>query len=177
MEHDHDHVDRILEEWAVEWPGLDVSPQGLVGRISRLSRFLERGLVDTFEKFRLNGGEFDVLATLRRRAGREEAVTPTVLADALMLSSAAMTNRIDRLVEAGLVTRERDDADRRAVFVRLSETGHQLIDRALVEHLRTEAEMINVLTPAEQKALAGLLRKLLVPIENAQLPVGVKHAK
>ena len=168
MGHDQDHVDRILEEWAAEWPGLDVSPQGLVGRISRLSRFLERGLVDTFEKFRLNGGEFDVLATLRRRAGREEAVTPTSLADALMLSSAAMTNRIDRLVEAGLVTRERDDADRRAVFVRLSDTGRQLIDRALVEHLKTESEMINALTPAEQKTLARLLRKLLVPIENGQ---------
>ncbi|HEY0690723.1 MAG TPA: MarR family transcriptional regulator [Kribbella sp.] len=177
MGHDQDHVDRILEEWAAEWPGLDVSPQGLVGRISRLSRFLERGLVDTFETFRLNGGEFDVLATLRRRAGREEAVTPTSLADALMLSSAAMTNRIDRLVEAGLVTRERDDADRRAVFVRLSDTGRQLIDRALVEHLKTEAEMINVLTPAEQKTLARLLRKLLVPIENGQPPVGVKQAK
>jgi DNA-binding MarR family transcriptional regulator len=177
MQHGHDHVDRILEEWAAEWPGLDMSPQGIVGRISRLSRFLERGLVTTFEKFRLNGGEFDVLATLRRRAGTEEAMSPTSLADALMLSSAAMTNRIDRLVEAGLVTRERDEADRRAVWVRLSDPGRQLIDRALVEHAATEAELIDALTPTEQKTLAKLLRKLLVPIENGQPEVVGKHAR
>jgi DNA-binding MarR family transcriptional regulator len=170
-----DHVDRILEEWAAEWPGLDVSPQGIVGRISRLSRLLERGIVSTFEQFRLNGGEFDVLATLRRRAGWEEALTPTGLADALMLSSAAMTNRLDRLEEAGLITRERDGADRRAVLIRLSDAGRQLIDRALVEHLRAEAEMINVLTSAEQTTLARLLRKLLAHIESGQPPV--KHGQ
>jgi DNA-binding MarR family transcriptional regulator len=170
-----DHVDRILEEWAAEWPGLDVTPQGIVGRISRLSRFLERGLVNTFEQFRLNGGEFDVLATLRRRAGSKEALTPTGLAGALMLSSAAMTNRLDRLEEAGLVAREQDAADRRAVLIRLSDAGRQLIDRALVEHLITEAEMINVLTSAEQATLARLLRKLLVHIESGRPPV--KHGK
>lgn len=104
-------------------------------------------------------------------------MSPTSLADALMLSSAAMTNRIDRLVEAGLVTRERDEADRRAVWVRLSDTGRQLIDRALVEHAATEAEMIDALTPAEQKTLAKLLRKLLVPIENGQPEVVGKHTK
>src|SRR4051812_13235506 len=168
---EYDHVDRILEEWAAEWPDLDVSPQGIVGRISRLSRFLERGIVNTFEQFRLNGGEFDVLATLRRRAGKEEALTPTGLANALMLSSAAMTNRLDRLEAAGLITRERDGADRRAVLIRLSDAGRQLIDRALVEHLRTEAEMINVLTSAEQATLARLLRTLLIPLENGRRPV------
>jgi DNA-binding MarR family transcriptional regulator len=177
VEHAHDHVDRILAEWAAEWPGLDMSPQGIVGRISRLSRFLERGLVNTFEKFRLNGGEFDVLATLRRKSGTEEALSPTSLADALMLSSAAMTNRIDRLVEAGLVTRERDEADRRAVWVRLSDTGRQLIDQALVEHVKTEAAMIDALTPTEQKTLAKLLRKLLVSVEDGQPEAVGKHGK
>jgi DNA-binding MarR family transcriptional regulator len=170
---EYDHVDGILEEWAAEWPDLDVSPQGIVGRISRLSRFLERGIVNTFEQFRLNGGEFDVLATLRRRAG--SALTPTGLADALMLSSAAMTNRLDRLEAAGLITRERDGADRRAVLIRLSDAGRQLIDRALVEHVRTEAEMINVLTSAEQATLARLLRTLLVSMESGRLHA--KHGK
>jgi DNA-binding MarR family transcriptional regulator len=172
-----DHVDAILEEWAAEWPGLDVSPQGIVGRLSRLSRFLERDIADTFERFGLTGGEFDVLATLRRTMRRSKVLTPTGLADALMLSSAAMTNRIDRLEEAGLVTRDRDDVDRRAVLVRLSEEGRVLIDRALVAHLKNEAEMISVLTSDDQVVLAGLLRKLLVPIERSRPPVGVKHDK
>lgn len=165
-----DHVDEILEQWAAEWPGLDVSPQGIVGRVSRLSRFLERDIVDIFEQFGLTGGEFDVLATLRRTVRTGKALTPTDLAATCMLSSAAMTNRIDRLEEAGLVTRERDGVDRRAVLVRLSPDGRALIDRALVVHLSNEAEMISVLTPGDQRVLADLLRRLLVPIERRRRP-------
>lgn len=161
-----DHVDRVLSEWAAEWPELDTSAQGVIGRISRLSRFLERDVVGVFKRFGLTGGEFDVLATLRRTPGPIKALTPTDLTAACMLSSAAMTNRIDRLEQAGLVTRDRTSVDRRAVFVRLSPKGQDLIEQALVMHMSGEAEMLSALTASDKATLARLLRKLLIPIEQ-----------
>jgi DNA-binding MarR family transcriptional regulator len=61
--------------------------------------------------------------------------------------------------------------------VRLSDTGRQLIDQALVEHVKTEAAMIDALTPTEQKTLAKLLRKLLVSVEDGQPEAVGKHGK
>lgn len=161
-----DHVDTVLSAWATEWPELDASPQGVIGRISRLSRFLERGLVGVFKEFGLTGGEFDVLATLRRTPGPLKALTPTALTTACMLSSAAMTHRIDGLEQAGLVTRDRDPNDRRGVIVKLSAQGQSLIEEALVAHMRNEANMLYALTAEDEETMARLLKKLLIPIER-----------
>ena len=158
-----DHVDSVLAEWAVEWPGLDASPQAVIGRVSRLSRFFERDLVRIFKQFELTGGEFDVLATLRRRP--QKTLTLTELTTACMLSSAAMTHRIDRLDKAGLVERVRDSVDRRVVFVLLTRRGRSVIEGALVAHMNNEIEMLDALTLTERETLAQLLKKLLIPRE------------
>jgi DNA-binding MarR family transcriptional regulator len=102
----------ILEQWSRERPDLDVSAMGVIGRISRLSRHFERGLAEIFSSFGLGGGEFDVLATLRR-AGEPYRLTPTELSKSLMVSSGSMTNRLDRLERAGFITRLPDPSDRR----------------------------------------------------------------
>jgi DNA-binding MarR family transcriptional regulator len=162
-----DHVDRIIEGWAEVRPDLDVSPQAIIGRISRLSRFLERDVTRVFKEFGLTGGEFDVLATLRRR---QEPLTPSELAKACMLSSAAMTNRIDRLESSNLVSRRPDPSDRRGVLVGLAPQGRLLIDRAFEAHLENEAEMVAVLTPAQRETLANLLKTLLLPLEQQSAP-------
>lgn len=169
-----DHVDDVLAEWAVEWPGLDTSPQAVVGRVSRLSRFFERDLVRVFNQFGLTGGEFDVLATLRRRGCKP--LSQTELTKACMLSSAAMTHRIDQLDKAGLVRRVRDSVDRRVVFVVLTERGRARIDKALILHMDNELEMLSALTVSEREDLARLLKKLLIvrevdPVSSA--PSGI----
>jgi len=163
-----DHVDDLLAEWAAEWPSLDASPQAVVGRVSRLSRFFERDLVPVFNQFELTGGEFDVLATLRRKGRRP--LTQTELTKACMLSSAAMTNRIDQLDKAGLVQRVRDSVDRRVVFVALTEPGRAVIDKALIVHMNNELEMLSGLTIPERETLARLLKKLLIVHEDDLAP-------
>ncbi len=62
----HDHVDTILAQWARERPDLDSSPIGVIGRISRAARSLERELETAYRLHGLDGGTYDVLATLRR---------------------------------------------------------------------------------------------------------------
>ncbi|MET7299170.1 MarR family transcriptional regulator [Embleya sp. NPDC005575] len=156
-----DNVDWRLDQWRVERPDIDPSPMGVVGRIQRASRFLDRELHRNFGTHGLQLWEFDVLGTLRR-AGSPYRLTTGALVDASMVTSGAITNRIDRLVARGLVTRETDPANRRCVLVTLTDQGRELVDEILGDHVDFEKERLTPLSPTEQEQLAGLLRKLLV---------------
>ncbi len=159
-----DPVDFILAQWAREKPDLDTSPMGIIGRISRISRHLDHYLQKNYSQFGLNGGDFDVLATLRR-FGQPYQLTPTQLFNSLMLSSGAMTNRLDRLEEDGLIERRPNPEDRRGILVTLTEKGLELIDRAYPAHITNEHNLLTSLTQTERNELTDLLRKLLLSFE------------
>lgn len=155
-----DSVDRVLTQWANERPDLDASPMGIVGRIQRASRLLDRGLLDFFGDHDLQLWEFDILATLRR-AGR---LTAGELVTTSMVTSGAITNRIDRLVDRGLVNRETDPANRRSVLIDLTGPGRQLVDELLVGHIANENRLLAALPPQRRTELADLLRTLLISL-------------
>jgi DNA-binding MarR family transcriptional regulator len=138
---------------------------GVIGRVSRLALHLRRRLEPVFERYDLDGGLFDVLATLRR-SGAPYRLSPTELFSSAMLSSGAMTSRIDRLEQAGLVARTPDPDDRRGVLVGLTDEGRELVDRALEAHAANESRLVQALTSAEKRELARLLRKLLLSFER-----------
>ncbi len=160
-----DPVDAILAQWQRERPDLDVSPMGIIGRVGRLSKHLERALQKTFSDFDLNGGEFDVLATLRR-SGQPYQLTPTELFNTLMISSGTMTHRIDRLEQADLVKRIPDPSDRRGTLVQLTDKGFNVIEKAVEAHVANGHRLLTVLEEAEREVLAQLLRKLLISFEQ-----------
>lgn len=163
----NDAVEQILRQWAVERPDLDVSAMGVFGRLSRAAGMLKRSLAETFARYGLNGGEFDVLATLRRSGG-PYSLTPTELYRSMMLSSAAMTNRIDRLEERGLVAREPDPDDRRGVRIRLTTEGLELIEGAVTAHVESEECLLEALSEEERLQLAELLAKLMSSMQARQ---------
>ena len=158
---ERDGVDLILEQWRRERPDLDPSPIGVIGRISRLARELEQRLEPVYREHGLDGGWYDVLATLRR-AGPPYRLRPTDFASALMLTSSGTTKRLDRLEQAGLVAREPDPADRRGILIVLTPAGRELIDATTEAHLANERRLLGALSDGEQRRLADLLRKLLV---------------
>jgi DNA-binding MarR family transcriptional regulator len=162
-----DAVDDIIDQWRRERPDLEVSPMGVIGRLGRLNAIGERRIAAGFAAHGLNLGEFDVLATLRR-AGAPYRLTPTQLTRTLMLSSGAMTNRIDRLEESGLVERRDDPDDRRGILVGLTRAGRERIDAAVTDHVANEAGLLSALTKSEQLELSALLRKLLLALEADQ---------
>lgn len=147
---------QIQEEWRRERPDLDVSPQAVIGRLHRLAARLTAELTLVYERYGLGEGEFDVLAALRR-AGTPFERAPGELAAHTMVTTGAMTKRIDRLEQAGLVTRRRAENDGRARVVALTEAGRRLIDEAFTAHMRNEHRLLAVLAPEESAALAGLL--------------------
>lgn len=155
-----DHVARIQEEWARERPDVDVSPQGVIGRLHRVAAHLTAELAGVFEAFGLSAGEFDVLAALRR-AGEPFARTPSELAESTMITSGGLTKRVDRLEEAGLVERRTSERDARSRVVRLTEQGRALVDRALEAHMANEHRLLAVLDPDDRAALESILTRWL----------------
>jgi len=166
---DTDGVDAILEQWRRERPDLDTSPIGVIGRISRLSREIERRLEPVYAASGLEPGWYDVLATLRR-AGPPYKLRPTGFAATLMLTSSGTTKRLDRLEAAGYITREPDPSDRRGVLIALTPQGSSIVDKASVNHMANERHILSGLTAAEQRQLADLLRKLNLTLPPAPLP-------
>jgi DNA-binding MarR family transcriptional regulator len=156
---ERDGVDLILEQWRRERPDLDPSPIGVIGRISRLARELEQRLEPVYGEHGLEAGWYDVLATLRR-AGPPYRLRPTEFTNALMLTSSGTTKRLDRLEQANLIEREPDPDDRRGTLISLTTAGRGLVDAASEAHLDNERGLLSVLTGAEQRRLADLLRKL-----------------
>jgi len=158
-----DRIDQILGQWKSERPDLDTRSMGVVGRIQRAAAALRPRLDETHEASGLQGESFDVLASLRR-AGPPYQLSPTQLYREMMLTSGAMTNRIDRLEEAGLVARRADPNDRRGTQVRLTAKGKSLIDAAASKHVANEERLLSGLTIREQQQLTDLLRKLLLTL-------------
>jgi len=109
-------------------------------------------------------GRFDVLATLRR-SGEPYQLTPTDLFKSAMLSSGAMTNRLNKLEEAGLIEQLPDPNDQWGTIVSLTEQGLQVVDRAVSDHVENEHHLLSAYTESDIEELTRLLRKLLVYFE------------
>lgn len=163
-----DAADEILAQWRRERPDLDVWPMGVIGRISRLSNLLDREFKRFFAEYGLEFWEFDVLATLRR-AGPEHGLTAGALNRAAMVTSGAITNRIDRLAARGLVERVPSAEDRRSIRVRLTPKGRTLVDDLVGRHVDNEVRLLTALPEPDRDHLAALLRTLLTSLGDTTL--------
>ncbi|WKX74128.1 MarR family winged helix-turn-helix transcriptional regulator [Streptomyces sp. XD-27] len=164
-----DHVARIQAEWARERADLDVSPQAVIGRLHRLGRLLTERLCLVYRRYGLSEGEFDVLAALRR-AGEPFERAPGELAAHTMVTTGAMTKRIDRLERDGLVTRRRSTVDGRGRVVALTQAGRDLFDQAFTSHMHNERRLLDALTPEEAAQLERLLTAWLARVEPPPHP-------
>lgn len=160
-----DHVAGILEQWARERPDLDVSPMGVIGRLHRLAALLEPELRVVFATAGLSDGEFDLLAALRR-SGAPYELTPGALGASTMVSSGAVTKRVDRLVSAALVTRTVSDADARSRRIRLTPTGLQVVDELVGRHVANEDRLLAGLAAEDRSELARLLQSWTLALEG-----------
>ena len=151
-----DHVAWVMEQWARERPDLDVSPQGVIARLHRIGARLGEELVAEYARWGLGEGEFDVLATLRR-SGEPFALTPSELAARTMVTSGAITKRVDRCVARGWVTRETSTTDGRGRVVALTGPGRELIDEAFSAHIANEHRLLGDLSARQRADLARLL--------------------
>jgi DNA-binding MarR family transcriptional regulator len=154
-----DHVQTVHKQWRTERPDLDTSPVLVIGRIHRIAAALTPELTAVHVRFGLGEGEFDVLATLRRHGAPYE-LTPGELSERTMVTSGAVSKRVDRLEARGLVERRPSRTDGRSRTVRLTPAGRDLIDEAMTAHTDNESRLLAALDRADHEALGGLLARL-----------------
>jgi DNA-binding MarR family transcriptional regulator len=164
-----DSVDRIIEAWARSDPRVDARPLEVVGRLLLCAGYLERAIGAALEPFGLSFGDFDVLNTLRRRA-EEQGTKPSDLARSSLVTSGAMTSRLDRLERAGLVTRAPDPSDRRGVLVKLTERGERLAEQSLEAVIAADEAFLEPLSQRQRDSVASALKLLLLRSEPGSVP-------
>ena len=163
-----DPVEEIVARWALRLPSLDTSPMLVVARLMRIAERCDALLRPPFADAGLASGDFDALAALRR-ADPPHALTPGALADAMLVTSGAVTKRVDRLEAAGLVVRSLSSRDGRGRVVTLTAQGAALTERLIRVHMENERELLAALDPAELDVLGRLLGRLLVSVESASV--------
>ncbi|WP_367989702.1 MarR family winged helix-turn-helix transcriptional regulator [Vibrio sp. NTOU-M3] len=160
-----DAIKKVTNQWALEKPELETEPMAIMGRMMRLAKHLEGEVSELHRQYDLKMGEFDVLATLRR-SGEPYALTPSELLSSLMLTSGAMTNRLDKLEAKGLIARQHNQEDRRSVTVALTEKGFTLIDSLICKHVAKQQELVRSLNGAQRTELNKLLKYWLAQFEG-----------
>ncbi|MCW1876296.1 MarR family transcriptional regulator [Erwinia sp. INIA-01] len=161
---EHDAVDAILQQWLRERPDLDASPMGPIGRINRCAALLQQKLETAFARFDLSMWEFDMLAALRRSG--EPSLSPTELFSTLMVTSGTMTHRLKRLETRGFIERVPNAQDARSMLVKLTESGRELIDRAIEEHIENERQILSGLSSNALSDLDNSLSAFLRTLEE-----------
>jgi DNA-binding MarR family transcriptional regulator len=160
-----DGVDQIQDQWRRECPLVDVSGMAIVGRITRINRDLRVQLDEVFTKHRLESWEFDVLATLRRH-GAPFQLTAGQLVESMMVTSGAITHRLDVLERRGLISRDRRADDRRVVVVELTQQGLELVDAVLPDHAANEQRLVSLLSPRDREVLTAILRRYHLALQH-----------
>ena len=164
MEPETDWTDRIVSSWGAVEPWFEGGVYAVTARISRVALHIARQQEEVFGRFGLNRGDVGVLSALRF-AGPSSQLSPTQLFKGLMISSAGITSRLDRLERRGLVRRERHPNDRRGVLVELTEEGRTVLDDAVKANTEAERQVLGPLAAAERRELATLLKKMLGGLE------------
>jgi DNA-binding MarR family transcriptional regulator len=166
---DGDYIEEMIAAWRRERPGLDLSGMAVVARLLRVAHRFDEAQGEFFSALGLKPGWLDVLAALRR-AGAPYRLTPTRLSEEALISTAGMTNRLDRLEQAGLIERLPDPDDRRGVLVELTEEGFELVDSAVDAHRGLSKRLLGALDGRERDELDELLAKLLGPLDRGEAP-------
>ncbi|MEP3247733.1 MAG: MarR family transcriptional regulator [Sneathiella sp.] len=152
-------LEGILQQWHRERPDIDATPMVVCGEVWRAGNRLHQRVVKNASNYGLDFAGMDVLLTLRRQ-GTGQTLSPSVLAKDMMLSTAAMTNRLDRLEKRDLICRQSDLNDRRGIKVALTQAGTELADALVVTHVQTEEDLLSDLSIEERDQLRSLLARI-----------------
>jgi DNA-binding MarR family transcriptional regulator len=159
-----DFVSSMIGDWRRQRPDIDPSVLEIFARVNRLSALLIKRSEQWLTPLGLTWESFSLIVSLRRMGAPYE-LRPGELLSVSLLTSGAITNRIDRVEAQGLVERRRDPNDRRGVVVRLTPAGRKLADAAIALHFEQLRPLMSPLSPAEFKTAGALLARLLHSLE------------
>jgi DNA-binding MarR family transcriptional regulator len=156
-----DEVDAHVRGAVATWPQIDPEVEGIVVRIAKANRYLDQAARASLSRVGLTKEEFKVLIALH--AGPRSHGS---LCRELLVSTGAMTNRLDKLEQRGLILRSRDPDDRRGVHLELTPLGRETLDRYIETGAARERELLAALSATEKRQVNRLLAKLLASLDH-----------
>ncbi|ROZ52972.1 MarR family transcriptional regulator [Rhodococcus sp. WS1] len=160
-----DGIDRVEQAWVRERPGIDVSSVGIVSRIWRIARYLERARSQRLAELGTDHATLEVLAVLRR-SGKPYRMTAGQLTEAALITPGGISNRLDRLERGGMLKRSFHPKDRRRVDVQLTRKGVQLVDEVVSDLMDHESRLLALIGATDHAELRRLLKVLLAQFED-----------
>jgi DNA-binding MarR family transcriptional regulator len=167
-----DYVDEVIESWHTVRPDVNTDSIAVISRILRAAQEIQAhldSLVGSDPRLS-HKGDLDTLTALRR-SGTGNSLSPTQLAQVGQLTSGGMTNRLDRLERAGLISRDPHPDDRRSVLVALTPAGRELADTAFAATMEAQDRLLAPLSQREREEIAAALRQLLLALGDR--PAGI----
>jgi DNA-binding MarR family transcriptional regulator len=156
-----DGVDARVRGIVERFPQIDPTVEAITHRLSDVKRLLDKAAAANLARAELTHEEFKVLLALHGGMRSHGA-----LSRELMVSTGAMTNRLDKLERGGLVRRERDPDDRRGVLLALTDDGRDRLTTAVDLASADERDLLGALNVSERDQLSKLLAKLLVGLQS-----------
>ena len=158
-------IDETIQTWAEQRPDLDFASMSLSLKLNSIVRAVSDEIASQLEGIGVNLGEFDVLATLRRH-GRGAKLTPKEISAATFVTPSGLTNRLARLEEMGLISRQADPSDGRGALIKITPAGTRVADRGIEIVLATEDRYINELSTQMKKGLDQSMTRLIKTLDE-----------
>lgn len=165
MKEQKDFIDQLISDWRLERPDLEVEAMQVVGRIIKLGKVFEKRASNSLREIGIYYTDLDVLATLRR-SGFPYELSPKQLMESVLITSGAMTALLNRLTKLELIHRIPDKNDGRIILAGLTQKGKELIDKAIEIRFEEAQKSIDILSDQEHYELSGLLKKMLVSLDD-----------
>ena len=160
-----DSVDRHVTRWVGLIDGMDPEVEGAITRMQAITKRLKADSHASYADSDDTIEDYYTLHALLIQPYPEEA-TPAQLADSCGVTRAAMTSRLDRVVERGHVTREVDPLDRRRILIRPTAAGRALWEQGLHAGMGREQDAFSPLSAKELVELNRLLRKVVHHLDD-----------
>jgi DNA-binding MarR family transcriptional regulator len=150
----------IAAAWARERPGTPTASIPLVTPLWRLAKLFGDDRRRVLATAKVSPATLDLLSVLRR-SGEPYTLDTRELAARTLVTAGAVSQRVGKAEQEGMVTRRPGTDRARSVLVTLTEAGHALVERTVDQVLTREASLLDDLTDEQREALAGLLELLL----------------
>lgn len=149
----------IAASWQRELPGVRTESIEIITPVWRIAKALADDRRRTLAELGVDPSTLDLLSVIRR-SGPPYELTTREITRRTMITAGAVSQRVARAEQAGLVARSPSSVSHRAVAVRLTDAGHSLIETTVRHLLEHEAHLIGALTTAERTALTSILARL-----------------
>lgn len=150
-----------------EHPEISEDSRNVLDAIRRIVQVLRKTAQTAEKKVGLSAAQLFVV----RKLAETQMLSVGELAQRTATSQSSVSEVVQRLVTAGLVSRQRSARDARSVELTLTETGRELAARSPAAVQDSVLEALNRMNPADRKQLSRLLGVLMDEIGIAHIPV------